>query len=162
MLKWGCSLIVGASLCTLLGCSFENPSELLEGTYLLKNAVFVNQGKITELTCSGEFFVVLKKESDSIRVQPVGSASCPAANPGSFVEVLGGDCEQGVVELMRSSDVARYSHSGADWSCASQSSAQLEMVVGALKEKAILVTRRNLRLPALVTEFVFVRTDDVL
>lgn len=146
----------------VFGCSFEKTAEYTDGVYFLKSASLINQGKISELTCSGEFFIVLKKGADSLRVQPVGSASCPAANPGSFVEVLGGDCEQAVIELSRSFDESHYSHSGADWSCASRSSAHLEMGLDALTDNSVRVIRRNLRDSSLVSEFIFVRTTDVL
>ena len=146
----------------LVGCSFEKNSELSSGTYFLKAASLVNQVKISELTCTGEFFIVVERQTDSIRVQPVGSASCPAANPGSFVEVLGGDCNQAVAQLSRSADASRFAQTGVDWSCASQSSAQLEIVLSTMNEKSIRVMRRNVREPELFTEFVFVRSADVL
>ncbi|MEY2988851.1 MAG: hypothetical protein RJB13_2372, partial [Pseudomonadota bacterium] len=136
--------------------------EFANGTYFLKSATLINNGKVSELTCTGEFFIVLQKDTDSVRVQPVGSASCPAANPGSFVEVLGGDCDQAVAVLTRSSDATHYTQSGADWSCASRSSAQLEIALSAVKEKSLRVLRRNLQEPSLVTEFVFIRSADVL
>lgn len=153
--------LVTACVCAL-GCAPERAVGPSEGTFRLKSAVLVNQGKLSELICQGDFFIVVSKDAELVRVQPVGSATCPAPNPASFVETLGGDCEQSPVEMSPNASALSYSETGVDWSCASRSSALLEYTLDGVSSNAMRVTRRNIRLPELKTELTFIRTDDVL
>lgn len=162
MLKKGSAAAFFVVLTFISSCASESIVNVESGTYRLKSAVLVNHDKISELTCSGEFVITLTKELNALKVQPAGNASCPAASPGSFIEVLGGDCEQSFAEMSPSDSGSHYSNSGADWSCASRSSAHLEFFLEGLTSTALRVVRRNTQVPALETEFIFTRAEDVL
>jgi hypothetical protein len=157
------SVLCLATVCAIAsGCALDRAVSLPEGTFRLKSAVLINQGKMSELVCQGDFFIVVTKDAELARVQPLGSATCPAPNPASFVETLGGDCEQSPVELSPTRSGLSYSETGVDWSCASRSSALLEYTLDGVSADVLRVTRRNIQLSDLNTELVFSRTDDVL
>jgi hypothetical protein len=117
--------------------------EIEAGIYTVRSGLLNQDGKFRELSCVGAFQFDLIKEQSTIELRPQGTANCMAANPASFVERLGGDCELQPLILSAAEDESSFATSGATISCQLRSHFASKLILQSVSDRSIRLTHRG-------------------
>jgi hypothetical protein len=145
------------------GCQRASTPDIAPGVYKLTSATLNQGGKFRELSCKGEFeFSLQKADVGFITLEPSGQSECASANPASFKERLGGECDLGFVNFFNNGMGESYIHSGSSLTCFSSSNSEVRFVLQPINSKTIRITRSSSSETDIQSEILFERSRDAL